>query len=199
MRLTLTLTGICGEMGLTFLTDAQKRRFDSGELDPYEAIDDWFLGDDGFGDYSLILHRPFTARVELDGRTVDVTRADKVLLERPRGWKRALYAMRGEYDWLAVLGYDDDPGTIVFAWNHVTKFDPALLGFLADRWDRVLERPGYLTLREVRYAGRPADESDVPARGGSPTLWPPRYIALADVRARSAGEIYDPDRDGEGL
>ena len=199
MRLTLTLKGSCGEMGLNFLTDELKQRFDSGELDPYAAIGDWFLGDDGFGDYTLLLHKPFTATVELDGRPVDVSKAEKVVVERPRGWKRSLYAMRGEYDWLAILGYDDDPGTITFAWDNVTDFDPARLGFLADRWDRVLDRPGYLALREVVYAGRRADETDAPARGGSPTLWPPRYLTLAEVKERAAGEVYNPDRDGERL
>lgn len=199
MRLTLTLKGTCGEMGLNFLTDEQKKLFDAGELEPYAAIGDWFLGDDGFGDYSLILHRPFTAAVELDGAPVDVSRAEKVLVERPRGWKRSLYAMRGEYDWLAVMGYDDDPGTIVFTWNDVAEFDPARLGFLADRWDRVLEQPGYTVLRDVVYAGRPADESDVPERGGSPTHWSVRYIPLAEVLARAEGEIYDPGRDGEAF
>ncbi|MEW5772339.1 MAG: hypothetical protein AB1916_02335 [Thermodesulfobacteriota bacterium] len=199
MRLTLTLKGSCGEMGLSFLTDEQKRRLASGELEPYAAIGDWFLGDDGFGDYSLILHKPFTAAAELDGRPVDIRKAEKVLVERPRGWKRSLYAMRGEYDWMAVLGYDDDPGAIVFTWSEVEDFDPARLAFLADRWDKVLETPGYLVLREVLYAGRRADETGVAEHGGSPTLWPPRYISIAEVRARSEGEIYNPDRDGEAL
>jgi hypothetical protein len=199
MRLTLTLKGSCGEMGLNFLTDGQKRRFDSGELDPYSAIGDWFLGDDGFGDYTLLLHKPFTATVELDGKQVDVSKAEKVVVERPRGWKRSLYAMRGEYDWLAILGYDDDPGTIVFTWDDVAEFDPALLGFLADRWDRVLDRPGYLSLHEVVYAGRRPDSADVPERGGNPTPWPPRYLPISEVMARAEGEIYNPDRDGERL
>jgi hypothetical protein len=199
MRLTLTLKGICGEMGLNFLTDGQKKLFDSGERAPYAAIGDWFLGDDGFGDYSLILHKPFTATVALDGRPVDARKAEKALVERPRGWKRTLYAMRGEYDWLAVMGYDDDPGTIVFAWNGVAQFDPARLAFLADRWDKVLDAPGYIVLREVLYAGRRADESDAPERAGTPTLWPVRYIPLAEVEVRAAGEIYDPARDGEGM
>ncbi len=199
MRLTLTLKGSCGEMGLNLLTDEVKQRFDSGELDPYAAIGDWFLGDDGFGDYTLLLHKPFTATVELDGKRVDVRKAEKVVVERPRGWKRSLYAMRGEYDWLAILGYDDDPGALVFTWENVAKFDPTHLGFLADRWDRVLDRPGYLALREVVYVGRRPDAAEVAGRGGTPTLWPPRYLSLAEVKERAAGEAYDPDRDGERL
>ena len=199
MRLTLTLRGSCGEMGMNFLTGEQKQRFESGQADPYADIEDWYLGDGGFGDYRLVLHKPFTAEVALDGRPVNVAKAEKVLLERSRGWKGVLYGMQGEYGWLAILGYDDQPGTLEFAWNDVKDFDPARLGFLADRWDRVLDRPGYLVLREVRYAGRPADEADVLETGGAPALWPPRYLSLAEVRERAAGEIYDPSRDGETL
>lgn len=199
MRLTLTLRGTCGEMGLNFLTEEQKQLFDSGALAPYEAIGDWFLGDDGFGDFSLLLHKPFAATVELDGKPVDASRADKPLVERPRGWKRSLYAMRGEYDWLAVMGYDDETGTIMYAWDGVAEFDPAKLALLADRWDKVLDQPAYVVLRQVLYAGRPPDEADVPERGGAPTLWPVRYIPLDEVRARAEGEIYDPSKDGERL
>lgn len=199
MRLTITLRGFCGEMGLNFLVDAHKKRFEAGELDPYTAIGDWFLGDDGFGDYSLILHKPFGAVADLDGKPVDIKKKDKLFVERVRGWKRTLYAMRGEYDWLAVLGYDDDAGAIAYAWNGVKKFDPTRLAFVADRWDAVTGAPGYLVLRDVLYDGRPADESDIVDRAGAPTYWPPRYISLKEVRDRAEGEAYDPDRDGEAF